>query len=261
MIDQGGSKLDQPTRRASALSPVLMGVIFLGLAAWFVWGADLVRIPRTNAVPIAPGHLDTAPRRDALGDPPLIVIGGFRRACMECHRFFESAPETARRLNQHTHIVLDHGLNDRCFNCHDRDDRNRLALRGNKTIPFTEAPRLCAKCHGPTYRDWQHGMHGRTNGYWDETRGEARRLKCVECHDPHAPAFPAFEPLPAPNTLRMGKARPRAHGTAVDELDPLRKWHYEPHEPPRPRDLPPVPLAAPRDDGAGEDVTTDEEQP
>ena len=66
-------------------------------------------------------------------------------------------------------------------------------------------------------------MHGRTNGYWDVTRGMQHRLGCTECHDPHSPRSPAMQPvtpLPPPHTLRM--ERPKEHGEAK-ELDPLRQ--------------------------------------
>lgn len=202
-----------------------IGVAFLVLAAWFLWGGygGSLPPPGSPVVVVAP---DARPLRQPLRDPPVTRIGGFERHCMECHRLFPSAEETARRLTQHTHIRLDHGLNDRCFNCHDREDRNRLTLRGGTTILYAEAARLCAKCHGPTYRDWERGMHGRTNDYWDATRGVPRRLRCVECHDPHAPAFARMKPLPGPRTLRMGAGGPRRHQTAVGRLDPLLKWQH-----------------------------------
>jgi predicted CXXCH cytochrome family protein len=47
-------------------------------------------------------------------------------------------------------------------------------------------------------------VHGRTDGYWDEERGPVHRKKCIQCHDPHAPAFGAMTPAPGPNTIRMG---------------------------------------------------------
>ena len=68
---------------------------------------------------------------------------------------------------------------------------------------YDQVQDLCASCHGPTYRDWEKGIHGRTNGYWDTSKGEQTRLVCTQCHDPHAPAFGKLVPLPGPNTLRM----------------------------------------------------------
>jgi hypothetical protein len=65
-------------------------------------------------------------------------------------------------------------------------------------------------------------MHGRTNGYWDASRGEARRLTCTECHDPHAPALPAMTPLPGPATIRMHVVPADPHRAAPES--PLRRW-------------------------------------
>ena len=223
----------------------LIGPAFLGLAVWFVWGQDLADIPDTRPPAGVARPISSAPIRNPVGDPPIIEIDGFTRTCMECHRLFPSRPEAARQLVQHRHIVMDHGLNDLCFNCHDRQDRNRLSLRGNRTVSFAEAPRLCAKCHGPTYRDWQRGMHGRTNGYWNASAGTPTRLTCVQCHDPHAPAFDDFAPLPGPHTLRMGQPSPHGYDSAVEHIDPLRKWEYGQPKAHTPVELEPVPLSPP----------------
>ena len=106
---------------------------------------------------------------------------------------------------------MEHGINSRCFNCHLRGDRNAFADYRGEPIPYDQPQMLCAKCHGPVYRDWTHGVHGRTNGYWDPARGPTHRLRCIECHDPHAPAFAAMKPAPGPHTLRMGVPRPGPH--------------------------------------------------
>ena len=98
-------------------------------------------------------------------------------------------------------------------------------LQSKESIPYSGVTRLCAGCHGPTYRDWERGMHGRTDGYWDETLGEPHRLSCTECHDPHWPRIPAMEPvapLPPPHTLRMDLHEKR-EGFKHEERDPLRQ--------------------------------------
>ncbi|MHC5003646.1 MAG: hypothetical protein ACYTJ0_11025 [Planctomycetota bacterium] len=200
---------------------------FLGLAAWFIWGSGPVEIPAAASPPVARRAVATEPVRGDVPLEPLIEMGSFTRRCSECHRLFESAEETARRLTEHQHIVLDHGLNDLCFNCHDRQDRDRLALRGGETVSFAEVPRLCAKCHGPTYRDWQRGMHGRTVGSWDPKSPEHVRLVCSQCHDPHAPAYDPMRPLPGPHTLRMGHPHDEPESEPVDLIDPLRRWRHQ----------------------------------
>lgn len=142
---------------------------------------------------------------------PETTVGAFRYRCDECHSLFTSPVETDRALTQHRQIRMEHGINSRCFNCHLRGDRNAFADYRGERIPYDQPQMLCAKCHGPVYRDWTHGVHGRTNGYWDPARGPARRLRCIECHDPHAPAFAAMKPAPGPHTLRMGVPRSGPH--------------------------------------------------
>lgn len=206
----------------------LIGPAFFALAAWFLIGPDLLDIPHTPIV-VAPAEaITTAPRRQTLSDPPTIVVNGFKRTCMDCHRLFPPREQTPKRLLQHKHIHLNHGINDRCRNCHNVQDRNKLVTYNGEPVSFNNVVRLCAKCHGPTYRDWQRGMHGRTNGYWDPTRGPVRRLRCTECHDPHDPRHPAMDPLtplPPPHTIRMpehepvAKAEPHLHDPLRDALE------------------------------------------
>jgi hypothetical protein len=202
-----------------------LGPALLLLAAWFLWGPELTDLPVAVSPPVSVEDLSTAPRRTILGDPPVVKIDGFERNCMDCHMLFPASDEPPRKLQQHTDIVLDHGINDRCRNCHDAENRDRLVLESGESISYSEVDDLCAKCHGPTYRDWQRGMHGRTNGYWDASRGEPRKLKCIECHDPHNPRVPAMNPLPPlppPTTLRMGSHPGHGVEDPVEE-DPLRR--------------------------------------
>lgn len=229
---------------------VVLAIVFLALSLWFSVGPNLATVPRTDPAVVGASALSIEPIRVMQSSPPIVHLGGFDRHCMECHRFFQPERESPRQLVQHTHIVMDHGLNDRCANCHDRVNTNRLTLRGDETVPFRESARLCAKCHGPTYRDWQHGMHGKTTGYWDRSRGDSHHFTCVECHDPHAPAFAPMQPLPGPHTLRMVLTQPQegAHGSPVEHVDPLRKWHYDKPRPYLPVEVPPVAPAAPIDD-------------
>lgn len=191
---------------ASGWMPVWVGMAFFALAGWFLLGPDMLDIPDKKVTSIDPELLSTAPRRAILSDPPTIRIDGFDRTCMDCHQLFPPRPDPPVALAQHKHIVLDHGINKQCRNCHHPENRNLLVMHGGETIGYDHVEQLCAKCHGPTYRDWQRGSHGRTNGYWDSSRGEVRRIRCTECHDPHNPRVPAMDPiapLPGPDTLRM----------------------------------------------------------
>ena len=221
----------------------LIVVVFFAMVPWFLWGpnpldhdaravlhtdpATLEGIPATRVV--------VQPHREILHDPPMIEIGTFMHDCQNCHSLFKSLPETDRRLgeklNQHTDIVLNHGMNDRCFNCHDIDNRNKLVLNGGKTIGYDNVEILCSKCHGPTYRDWQKGIHGRVDGYWNKSKGTPIHRKCTECHNPHSPAFGQWPLMPGPHSLRVHaedyeRARKAEEEEAVHASVhiPLRQW-------------------------------------
>ncbi len=204
----------------------LVGLVFFALAAWLIWGPPGLDLPQGRTVAVSSTQLSTAPRRQALGDPPVIHLDGFDRTCMDCHRTFPPREDPPARLLQHQHVFLDHGINDRCRNCHYDQDRDKLVLRGGEVIGYDRVVDLCAKCHGPTFRDWQHGAHGRINGYWDTSRGGQIKLQCTECHDPHNPRVPALDPLaplPGPDTLRMAAPLAAARHVPAETQDPLRR--------------------------------------
>jgi hypothetical protein len=214
-------------RRGAARPAFVIAPVFLALAAWFLWGPDGLELPESVPAVVDASLLDTAPRRKALGDPPVIVVDGFERTCMDCHRLFQPRDDTPVELMQHRHVVLDHGINHRCRNCHHPDDRDRLVLHDGTVIDYSHVVELCAKCHGPTFRDWERGAHGRTNGYWDAGAGDIRRLRCTECHDPHQPRRPAMDPLrpfPGPNTIRMRPSAEDGHEPRNERKNPLRRW-------------------------------------
>jgi hypothetical protein len=211
----------------------LIASVFFALAAWFLWD------PLSGAPPVEPGPLvdaaeiSTAPRRQPLDDPPTIRIGGVEQRCSDCHGIFPSLPETADGLLQHGDLVHAHGMNDRCFNCHSLEERDKLVLHDGTLIGYREVEQLCAKCHGTVFRDWERGIHGRTNGSWDAASGRQVRLTCTECHDPHAPAFGKIAPLPGPHTFRMGEIPPPDAAHASEPQSPLRR-HLRPERPAHP---------------------------
>lgn len=104
----------------------------------------------------------------------------------------------------HRNRVLRHGRsgrNNTCFNCHMPTRLNRLVTRQGLELELKDSTLLCASCHGPTYQDWERGIHGRTSGFWNTEMGAANRADCTSCHDPHAPAFPRMKPAPGPHSL------------------------------------------------------------
>jgi hypothetical protein len=176
--------------------------------------------PESGAVFVA-GHvrLDTAPPRQParLG----LVRNGWRYDCMECHALRSSKWHYGRLLNEHQGVELDHGNNRFCLNCHHPTNRNAYVDYDGTEIPQEDTLQLCGKCHGTTFRDWQAGVHGRQNGYWDPAAGEKTRLRCVQCHAPHRPKFPDMQPLP-PLRYPPRAAHPPAamHALIIAEANP-----------------------------------------
>ncbi len=99
------------------------------------------------------------------------------------------------------HVLTHGGANLWCLDCHSPGDRDSLHKLNGELLSFDESHLLCGQCHGPMFSDWEHGVHGRTNGYWNramDADGVTRRLLCTECHIPHAPGFQGTTPDPAP---------------------------------------------------------------
>jgi hypothetical protein len=105
---------------------------------------------------------------------------------------------------EHEDVVMGHGSHNRnnnCFNCHDEQNLELLQTRDGRHVKLAESPALCGSCHGPTYRDWEAGAHGRTGGYWERAAGAIKRQICVDCHNPHRPKIPPRKPAPGPHLL------------------------------------------------------------
>ncbi len=131
------------------------------------------------------------------------------RNCVECHSAAHPVkleytednavifPKAHRNL-----AAMAHGRNFRnqnCYTCHDIKQLDHLHTPDGEELKLDQATLLCAGCHGPTYRDWMAGIHGRTSGHWDRKAGPIQRQECTSCHDPHAPAFTGLIPMPPPH--------------------------------------------------------------
>lgn len=221
----------------------LLPIGFGSLAIAIYATSGHVRVPLEPVQVVQRSELVVSPRRAALTDPAHIMINGAAQSCNGCHQIFRSASPSGTLLNYHQDIRLDHGLNNRCVNCHDAENRERLALRDELTVPFAEAPRLCAQCHGTTFRDWERGTHGKTLGSWVTGSEAQRRLRCNECHDPHSPRYQPMMPLPKPNTLRMGEQPERSRHATSEQASPLQHWFHAKHD--DPQDAPAIPKGHP----------------
>ena len=138
-------------------------------------------------------HLDKTPPRRTVGLD--LVRNGWTYNCMECHTLIAAKWHYDRPVNEHPDIALEHGNNRFCLNCHHPTNRNAFVDYDGAEIAQRDVVQLCAKCHGTTHRDWQAGVHGRENGYWQASAGEKTKLRCIQCHDPHRPKFQSMKPL------------------------------------------------------------------
>ena len=183
---------------------LVLSVVFFALALIF-----MSRVGGRAALPdqiplVEPQFLYTATFRKSYAELIRTKADLSDFDCYACHE--KGKPPTLRFDAQqnlivpkeHSDIVMGHGSHNRnnnCFNCHDEQNLELLQTRDGRQIKLAESPPLCGSCHGPTYRDWEAGAHGRTGGYWDRAAGPMKRQICVDCHDPHHPGSrPANRP-------------------------------------------------------------------
>jgi hypothetical protein len=141
-------------------------------------------------------HLDTKPVRRIKGLK--LIRHGWTYDCMECHLIIEARWTHDRPLTEHSKVILQHGANRFCINCHHPTNRNAFVDYDGSEIAERDVVLLCAKCHGTIYRDWRNGIHGRQAGLWTASISKRSRLNCIQCHDPHHPVFPALMPAAPP---------------------------------------------------------------
>jgi len=121
-------------------------------------------------------------------------------SCSSCHATTKANINTrsGAELDQfHQGLKYVHG-NLTCLSCHNANNYDTLRLADSRAVQFAEVMTLCSQCHGPQRRDYDMGLHGGMNGYWDLAKGGRTRNICVNCHDPHAPAFPLVMPVFSP---------------------------------------------------------------
>jgi hypothetical protein len=198
------------------LLDVGMTVGFLSLGAAFLlnlWG----RPAASPTLPVVdPKFTNTATVRLSASE---LIKSGEDASGLDCYACHEKnkTPHVNVDTNgnvilpkEHEELVMRHGrnnLNNQCFNCHDPEKLDQLKTKDGKRLTWDETTKLCASCHGPTYRDWEAGIHGRPAGYWNTNLGAQTKVQCASCHHPHSPAFPALNPAPGPHALHMEKTR------------------------------------------------------
>lgn len=136
-------------------------------------------------------------------------------SCSSCHTTTKPNVETRRSedLDQfHQGLKYVHG-DLTCLSCHNSQDYETLRLADGRQLDFSDSMSLCSQCHGPQRRDYDMGLHGGMNGHWDLTRGGRTRNTCINCHDPHSPAFPTVTPVLAPRDRISVQGKHSANAT------------------------------------------------
>ena len=157
-------------------------------------GCTLDKKDNSNQLILSSQNVEIVPDSDQL--IPVESFSSDYFPCNDCHSEIE--PNTLRRelVEMHDDIIFDHDSENRwCLACHNTIDRDSLVLAGGKLLGFDESYKLCGQCHGPKYRDWKIGIHGKRTGEWN---GQKQYLLCVHCHDPHSPKIKSLKPMPAP---------------------------------------------------------------
>lgn len=189
---------------------VVLAVVFVALGWQFATGFG-TRSAMPDRIPLVDTQfLETATIRKSYAELIRTQADLSDFDCYACHekgkppvlRF--DAQQVIVVPKEHSDVVMGHGSHNRnnnCFNCHDDQNLELLQTRDGRQVKLMESPALCGSCHGPTYRDWEAGAHGRTGGYWERTAGPMKRQICVDCHNPHHPKIPPRKPAPGPHLL------------------------------------------------------------
>jgi len=152
---------------------------------------------------------------DARGKPARIP-------CRVCHDLLEPREENRYAVSIggfHRGIRLAHG-DLTCRSCHEPPLFQGFRLQDGRPVDYPDVMRLCAQCHGLQHRDFQRGLHGGMNGYWDRQAGPRVRNHCLVCHNPHRPAFPPMIPAPLPRSRFQEGPSDDAEAASAPEARP-----------------------------------------
>lgn len=181
-------------------------VILAGfLAAWTVWSQPRADEGKPAAdAPKKPTAVRHPVRIRTPEGPPLVASGKtdpqgrpLLLRCGTCHAVRKPNPGTrtgAGLKEFHQGLHYRHG-DLTCLSCHNEKDYETLRLADGTPLPYARSMDLCGQCHGTQLRDYRRGAHGGMTGYWDLSKGPRQRNHCIDCHDPHAPAYPQVTPV------------------------------------------------------------------
>lgn len=193
-------------------------LLVLALGLFGLWDSDSIRAQSRIIPPDV--QAETQAEKDSMEPDsgrefpvPVKPLPKTITPCRACHGPEKDFPVNLKRredLLVHKDVKLNHGgVRVWCLDCHNPDDRNYLLpLSDGKPISFDQTYLLCGKCHGPKFRDWRNGIHGRRTGNWN---GEKSYYLCTSCHDPHSPKFKPIEPMPPPQKPWTPKEKLTSH--------------------------------------------------
>ena len=109
-------------------------------------------------------------------------------ACIECHTKPLKQMQSKDLKKAHWNISMKHAdVNTmNCITCHSSNNMDNLHSLTGAKIDFNKSYKLCSQCHTKQFKDWTGGAHGKQIGGWAPPRAS---LTCVNCHNPHKPAF------------------------------------------------------------------------
>lgn len=175
-------------RKETLFGVILLTLVFLGFTVFFLFQTFSDSTASAPPPRIQPQWYTVETARGELLQNKSMVGN-----CHICHAYWVPIPRSNQTSNPrfaHANIILNHGSNDRCYNCHQIDDRNKYVANDNSDIIPETPEKLCERCHGLIYQDWLAGTHGKWTGRWDSSQwNEKKTYTCTECHDPHNPVF------------------------------------------------------------------------
>ncbi len=140
-------------------------------------------------------YIPETPRENIIENE--VVVGN----CWICHAMWVPVPDpnVIRPIGAHPEVILKHGKNKRCYNCHMITDRSRYTSDDGKGLLYTNVAQLCGRCHGIVYRNWLNGTHGVNRGKWAPKKPfDVTKFQCNYCHDPHQPKYKFRHMAPPP---------------------------------------------------------------